>query len=212
MVFNITLGVVINIMSSMERITCKICGGYLNCGKEYCSRACRHKAMIKGKMIQCATCGKERWAYPKDLKRSGSLYCSKECHFKGQFTSKVIQCLACGKEVKKFQSALNRGAKYCSLECQMALKRSPDFDPKGRTGGKAKKWQISIKTRDKMCVFCGKKDSLRAHHIFSWRDYVELRFDVNNGETLCADCHKFVHSKGRQSNLFLRTNLYNLTN
>ncbi len=33
------------------------------------------------------------------------------------------------------------------------------------------------------------KGRIEAHHILSWRDYVELRYEVNNGITLCHAHH-----------------------
>ena len=40
------------------------------------------------------------------------------------------------------------------------------------------------------CQMCGNKGvALQVDHIQSWKDYVELRFDINNCRTLCADCH-----------------------
>ena len=39
---------------------------------------------------------------------------------------------------------------------------------------------------------CGdnKGGKLNAHHIKSFADYPELRFEVSNGITYCEDCHK----------------------
>jgi hypothetical protein len=39
---------------------------------------------------------------------------------------------------------------------------------------------------------CGKTVSLQVDHIQSWKDYVELRFNINNCRTLCMDCHYFI--------------------
>ena len=63
-----------------------------------------------------------------------------------------------------------------------------------RFGNKAAKWREAVFKRDKYrCVECGKTGRLNAHHIESWADYPAMRFDVNNGITLCVDCHAKKH-------------------
>ena len=48
------------------------------------------------------------------------------------------------------------------------------------------------------CQMCGTKNgegktvSLQVDHIQSWKEYVELRFSMDNCRTLCMDCHYFV--------------------
>ena len=42
------------------------------------------------------------------------------------------------------------------------------------------------------CEFC--QQELYAHHIKSFHEYPDLRFDVNNGVTLCRDCHYHLKS------------------
>lgn len=58
-------------------------------------------------------------------------------------------------------------------------------------------WRKAIFERDNYtCKICrarsgnGKRVYLEAHHIFSFAIYPELRFDTNNGITLCKICHK----------------------
>lgn len=61
-----------------------------------------------------------------------------------------------------------------------------------------KKWRINIFERDEFtCKICGddKGGNLIAHHIFSYSDYPELRIDLNNGITLCEECHVSFHQK-----------------
>lgn len=71
-------------------------------------------------------------------------------------------------------------------------------------------WRKSVYCRDLYtCQKCGakskkgnnKKVELNAHHIFNWKDYPDKRYDVNNGITLCVDCHNEFHSiYGRKDN------------
>lgn len=54
-----------------------------------------------------------------------------------------------------------------------------------------KKWRDEVYEKDDYtCQCCGKRGGrLNAHHIFSFANYEELRFCVDNGITLCEDCH-----------------------
>ncbi|MBW1931458.1 MAG: HNH endonuclease [Deltaproteobacteria bacterium] len=58
-------------------------------------------------------------------------------------------------------------------------------------------WRIAIFERDGYkCQICSQVGGdLNAHHIKSWKDFPELRLDVDNGITLCVECHKKVHRK-----------------
>lgn len=53
-------------------------------------------------------------------------------------------------------------------------------------------WVYQVKKRDNNnCVFKGQDCSGYniVHHILSWRDYPELRYNINNGITLCQTHH-----------------------
>ena len=55
-------------------------------------------------------------------------------------------------------------------------------------------WRKDVLERDKFtCKECSSKVSVVAHHIKPWTDFPENRFDVNNGKTLCQECHKKEH-------------------
>jgi NUMOD3 motif/HNH endonuclease len=66
----------------------------------------------------------------------------------------------------------------------------PTKRKKTRTGYYAKEWIKKVKERDgNKCVECSSTYRVAAHHIKSWKDHPDLRFDVTNGITLCCRCH-----------------------
>lgn len=59
-------------------------------------------------------------------------------------------------------------------------------------------WRDKVYKRDKYtCQHCGKRGRLNAHHLKSYKEYPELRFTVENGLTLCIDCHREEHKRLR---------------
>lgn len=69
-------------------------------------------------------------------------------------------------------------------------------------------WRKSVFERDLYaCQCCGTKSGvgnkveLNAHHIKNWKDNKSLRYDIDNGITLCDKCHASFHSKyGKKNN------------
>lgn len=65
-----------------------------------------------------------------------------------------------------------------------------------RISTRLNKWSLAVRERDGfMCRKCGSREKLNAHHIKSFADFPGLRFNINNGITLCEDCHKKEHKK-----------------
>lgn len=58
-------------------------------------------------------------------------------------------------------------------------------------------WRNSVFKRDNyVCQHCKQGNKvLNAHHIKFWADRKDLRFNIDNGITLCVDCHKKIHKK-----------------
>lgn len=69
----------------------------------------------------------------------------------------------------------------------------------GRRSSEYAEWRKSVFERDGYkCQMCGKKGGiLNAHHIKKYSDYPSLRYDINNGKTLCKECHRKVHTNER---------------
>ena len=65
------------------------------------------------------------------------------------------------------------------------------FDCSERKGGMVA-WRTDVFVRDNyVCQYpgCARGGILNAHHVMRWSQYPELRFDVNNGITLCHRHH-----------------------
>lgn len=97
-------------------------------------------------------------------------------------------------ETKDKMSKSKLGNKHNYKEDRTTLKKSEDR----RLDYCYKDWVKLVKNRDGfICalksVECNNK--LEAHHIFSWRDYPELRYIVTNGITLCRFHHPRKHTE-----------------
>jgi len=59
---------------------------------------------------------------------------------------------------------------------------------------KYKQWRSDVFQRDNWtCQTCGEKGiKLEPHHIKGWAKYEELRYELDNGVTLCYECHQLT--------------------
>lgn len=79
---------------------------------------------------------------------------------------------------------------------KVLYKKSPKFTTSKKTRGFLDlAWSAVVKERDKNCVRCGSTYKLHAHHIKSFKDHPDLRYEVSNGETLCQKCHIRHHKE-----------------
>jgi len=159
---------------------------------------------------KCKYCGKE-FVVPLYRKRQ---YCSKECAglntgFKKNRESwnKGLKGIMKPNKTsfKKGQTAPTKGTKYSEERIKsMSGKNSSKWEGgkstysrRIRNSQKFKDWRIANFERDdytcQKCMDIG--GELRAHHLNSFTDYPDLRFDINNGVTLCLDCHIEIHKK-----------------
>ena len=105
-----------------------------------------------------------------------------------------IECLNCGKEFYVPKCRLN-STKYCSIYCFYQYKREHvDRNQDWRDYPEYDEWRKLVYKRDGWkCMICGSKEKINAHHIFEAINFEELRFDVNNGITICEKHHIKLH-------------------
>lgn len=167
-------------------------------------------------LVHCEWCNKQQEVTPTRAKKYR--FCSYECKGKNQSTNLVKEnspnwqdgdrtkvCEHCGDEfsIKRGRAmSLFRNQRFCSHECGV-LGRNTDGDqnPNWKGGhsdrsAKQHKWSTNVISRDRAtCQHCGATGvELHAHHIKSFKDHPELRWDLSNGLTLCHQCHWAVHS------------------
>lgn len=58
-------------------------------------------------------------------------------------------------------------------------------------------WRMAVYQRDMFtCQACTREGVyLNAHHVEPWSKNRKLRYDVDNGMTLCGSCHQQLHDK-----------------
>lgn len=136
----------------------------------------------------CLKCNKEfrvrlSWARVK--------FCSSRCYWdsmKGQTTS----------ENQKMAVRNNRGEKhYRWMSDRSKLKKKQE-----RNDSAYHEWRKSVRDRDGWQCKMSNSDCLGkvvAHHILSWSKFPDLRYEINNGITLC----RFHHPRKRDDEIRL---------
>lgn len=139
--------------------------------------------------------------------RPRRVYCSRKCHGLSMKKRKILKCDYCRKEysvpssTEKWNKIRGHKHNFCSRLCK-SHSFTGNNHPRwiiDRNGLKCrplgnvahKEWKKLIFERDDYtCVLCREKGGrLESHHIKRWKDYPELRYDTDNGVTLCIKCH-----------------------
>jgi hypothetical protein len=96
-------------------------------------------------------------------------------------------------EWKRAHSARMKGKFRAETSWRWKSNRSEiELNRSRRWSAEYRDWRTAVYLRDDykcrmMTPDCGVK--LEAHHILSWKDYPELRYQINNGITLCLAHH-----------------------
>lgn len=170
-------------------------------------------------IVQCSICGSDYRIIPSRL--GSSRFCSYACagkwrrdNYSGEGNprwksgERVKNCGGCGAEMRWPQGLpfiTWQARKFCSPECVRRHQKRytgsehPNFKPDSRrkaARGKHGAWARAVISRDHAtCQRCGATGvELHAHHIKSFAEFPELRWEPSNGVTLCHSCHWAIHS------------------
>lgn len=175
-------------------MVCRICGIVLGKrNKVYCSRVCLYKGLVGIKRS------------PEQCERLSKLH-------KGKTISKEHRKAISIKIKGRKESLETRIKKSIAIKAAKAHLVKPNRTTKEekdliRKSFEYRNWRMSVFERDKFkCQMPGCETIERyieANHIMKFSDYPELRFDINNGITLCKPCHKNVTGREYEfTNLF----------
>lgn len=113
------------------------------------------------------------------------------------------------KGIKKSEDQISHMRKVMKKKGQWEGDKNPNWQ--GGTSTETKKarnsyeyliWRRSVLDRDdRRCQRCASKEKLEAHHIKPFNVDKSLRYDIDNGITLCEKCHSVKH-KGSFHNIY----------
>ena len=154
-------------------------------GGKYCSFGCRGKAQSrnysgenspswKGGLVNrnCEICDREITVLPSQIIKGGGKYCSPKCMGQAR--------------IDKYAGENNPNWRGGVASERENMRGSSTY----------REWRKSTFARDNWtCQDCGikSKGDIQAHHIFSFAEFPEHRFDIWNGVTLCVKCHAEYH-------------------
>ena len=139
----------------------------------------------------CVKCGLEYVTKPSHAARR--IFCSRRCAKLGRISNYFGRKSSLETRLKQRLAKLgNGGPSHWNWKTGKAAKNL-------RKSDLYKQWRAAVFTRDCFkCVECGLGGSLQAHHILSWANFPTLRFDMDNGETLCLFHHSQTETFPKQ--------------
>lgn len=169
---------------------------------------------------KCEMCPNEFYVSPSGTKRFCSVTCraiwtkenkkgEKSHNWKGGISKTNKECEFCEVSFIANMTDVRKGwGKYCSRSCRAKSKTKENsahwlggITPENkaiRNSTKYAEWRKSVFERDNFtCQQCFQHGGdLEADHIKRFADYLELRFELSNGRTLCRKCHRKTETYG----------------
>lgn len=158
---------------------------------------------IHGKSVRrykriCKECHSEEWVGSQTITKKRTV--CRKCRFKNWKVSKETREKISRTLRKKYTSP---SYKEMVMKAQFRLSGKKHWNWKGgispvnqkeRKSETYKVWRLAVFRRDLYhCRICKENTALVAHHIICWSIDNEKRYDLDNGITLCENCHEIIH-------------------
>ncbi len=181
--------------------TCKTCGSIFMTTQQqtkrnknlFCSYECRDKWYSKAK-LNVPIHNKESKQKLSISKKN--LYANKENHPR---YGKTMSPESKRKLSASLRLVMKKGIEHPRYNHSI----TPEERERRRCGSDYAQWRTSVYERDNYtCVRCGSpsKGDIVAHHLDGYNWCIEKRTNVDNGVTLCEECHKAFHSIYKNGN------------
>lgn len=160
--------------------------------KKFCSRQC-YWGSLKGKPSKI----KGRKCSPEHIEKNRIGHLGQVPWHKGRKNPYSLEIITRMVKNRINRTAWHKGKKvpqvgganhYLWIADRTKLKD----DHKDRGGQLHREWSLQVKSRDNWKCRITNQDCngrMEAHHILNWKDYPELRYQLNNGITLCHFHH-----------------------
>jgi hypothetical protein len=173
--------------------------------QKFCSKLCFGKNKQQKRF--CLNCNK-MLLYSTQNKRTNKHFCSRSCsqthrskYGLKEETKQKISVLKQNVPLSQHHKKALRGIVKLSLRGKnhFNYKKGEFIGGKTRDRGRTEysNWRRSVFERDSYtCQRCKVKNCfLEAHHIEPWATNISKRYEVDNGLTLCKNCHKQIHKE-----------------
>lgn len=183
---------------------CPKCGDSMHRQSRQC-RACYEKEHAKPEHYiarVCPICQTAFTVHKTHIDRGQGIYCSVSCARSGSpthpRTRRQVECAICGQQFEKHLAEIKKnkdGLHFCSSVCWYKHNRGEnhylwDGGQNERVNANYVEWHKAVLGRDRFhCRICHARSKLEAHHIQRFATHPDRRWVVDNGLTLCHDCH-----------------------